>query len=134
MGILRKLMPARELGSDEARYPTVANIDEIGTPVSFKYNGKFHTVRSPNNDEYNELAFVWNKLVRVQKDEIKLTRMEILKIYHQFFSVLCDSITFENVSEMTHAQLGAINKVFQDQISGGVSSGTGSTEKKNLNL
>jgi hypothetical protein len=107
--ILDKLMHP-DLAKESIHGPVeiVTDLDRlISNGVGFKWNGKVHVIKPMKNRTFLLMLNELGKMDQLNKSGIRDQR-EIVRAYARLFAVVCDTISFRDVEEMTQAQIRAL--------------------------
>lgn len=98
----------------------VADLDAMASePFAFRLHGKNHVVKPIQLEEFlkytNAYAQLWNKL----DDKVKkITDEQLLDMYVDLFTSVCDTIKKDDVKKMSQAQIGALFQLISDAVTG----------------
>lgn len=89
----------------------------IETSVVFCFQGKDHKLQPINNTMFftcmNQMAKIW-----VMAEENKITPKKFLDEFYALIKPLCTTISKNDISNMTQAQVGALYQLICDQVTG----------------
>lgn len=122
----KKLKPTRQRYT-EAATQSVADLDALLVePVSFKLHGKMHTINPLSVEQFMLLSSALVEIVDLQKKE-GLTSDELIERYYGLVTSVCDTVTKDDIREMSQQQVSALFNLIIETITGKLF-----VEKKNL--
>ena len=89
----------------------------ISKPIAFLYQGKKHLIKPITTEVFFKIT---NALARMSsmKDKKDLTEKELVQMYVDCFSSVCETIGAKEVEGMTNAQCGALLQAILDCVNG----------------
>lgn len=116
-----KLWPTRTKYSAEP----LTDLDAIiAESVSFRFSGKIHTLRPISLEEFLKFTNAQAKLLfKLKNLEHKVTVDELVMLYHNVISSVCDSITEDDIRRMEQVQVAALYQLVIDLVTGQVRPG-----------
>lgn len=114
-----KLWPARSKFKD---LEPVADLDAIvAEPVTFRYQGKIHSVKPIRLDEFLKFTNAQSKLMEELKgEENRMTPRQLAERYHSVVNAVCDTLTIDDILTMEQAQVAALYQLVIDMVTGQV--------------
>lgn len=120
MGLF-SLKPARTQYTAED-VKVVADLDAlIAQPVGFKLNGKTHVIKPVTTEQFFNLITKLEQLDTLKRKiaaTSDIDENEFVKAYHEVFSVACDTMTKDDLYQMTHAQRAALLQIILQAVGG----------------
>lgn len=132
--------PARNQSSWKEGVGIVADLDAlIDEPIRFKLHGKVHTIKPISSQSFlvftNNLAKLWDL-----REKNQVTPEELITKYFDLMSSVCETITVQDIKDMTQPQIASLFQLVLDAVSGKaqakakeMASKMTETEKKTLN-
>lgn len=125
-GLFQKLRPTRQKYLESATN-SVADLDAmLVEPVSFKLHGKTHVIKPLNVEQFMILSVALVDIMELQKQQ-NISPETLIEKYYALISSACDSITKQDIREMSQQQVSALFNIVIETITGKVF-----TEKKTL--
>jgi len=122
MKSLFKLLPTRQKALDQEGDGVtniVADIDAIEVnPVAFKWNGKAHYLRPVSTKEYLKIAEIFVRMDNLNKNQSEYSVNDLVDVYSELISSLCNTITKKDVLSMTQVQVAAIIQLIIEHVTG----------------
>lgn len=110
-----KFWPARQKHKAEL----IADLDAlVSLPVSFILHGKEHVIKPVALEEFLKYTNAYAQLWNSQDENKKLSNDQLIEIYENLFSSVCETITKEDIKKMTQAQVGALFQLISDTVTG----------------
>jgi len=111
----------------------VADLDAIiADPIPFRFKGKIHYIKPIELGEFMKFANAQVELSKSSEVDSLLTAEMLAKRYHKVVSSVCDSISLDDIMEMSQAQIAALYQLVVDAITGQVE--TGDVKKKRMRI
>jgi len=112
MGLLKTLRPARQEASADTRI--VVDLDRLAAePIGFRFKGRVHTIKPITTERFLVAMNEWAELMALEK-QTKLDQQKVIDRFVNIFAAVCDTITRQDVLDMTLAQRGALlQQVFE---------------------
>lgn len=120
MGVLSHLMPARKKEFESTK--VVADLDKmVAQRVAFKWNGRTHFINPISTESY--LKFVdasanITKCFQQIQDGVPINKHDLYKQYGEIFHLVCETISVEQVYDMTQHQVAALMGLITECVSG----------------
>lgn len=132
---MKKFWPTRQAHRNRDIEP-VTDLDAlIAEPVPFRYNGKIHNIKPIALDEFLKFTNAQANLMdAIKKDDVKLTADDLAGRYHSVISSLCDTISLDDVRNMSQPQVAALYQLVIDQVTGQVNTGDGKKKRMKIPL
>jgi len=125
-GLFQKLRPARQKYTESATN-AVADLDAmLVEPVSFKLHNKIHLLRPLNVEQFMVLSMALVDIVELQKKQ-SISPDELVDKYYALVSSACDTVSKNDIRDMSQQQVSALFNLIIETITGKVFS-----EKKSL--
>ncbi len=124
-----KKKPTR-VSSEDIR--VVTDLDRlVSESVGFRWNGKVHLIKPMSTEVF---LFVLKDLARMDAIYKSKIRDEdtILRTYASLFQNVCDTISYDDVLKMSHAQITALFREIMDCVKGKAQSDE--SQKKTLQM
>jgi len=115
-----KLFTTRQLGQKDVKEEPliVADLDQIiCEPVAFKFGGKAHYLKPVSTKEFLKVTEVFAKMEKLGKEN-KYTVEELVDVYADLISSLCDTIGKKELLTMSQIQVGALFQLILDHVTG----------------
>lgn len=115
MGLFN-LKPSRSQALENARL--IADLDAlVAEPVSFRFGGQTHLIKPIDAETAAKFELArWHMMQEFKKPD--LTHDEIMGLTTAPLSMVCPSITVEDVKKMNRIQIAALFKLIVEQIVG----------------
>jgi len=113
---LFNLRTGRKLDGPEA--VVVSDLDAmIAQPIAFRLHGKIHHLNPITVKEFFAYS---NALLSVEKlkEQKVLSDEEMVGLYYGLIHSVCDTITKEDIKDMTHAQAAALLELVVKHVTG----------------
>lgn len=112
----------------------VSDLDKmIAEPIAFRLHGKVHKIKPVSVSEFFKYTNALAALTRL-KDKDAFTANDILVRYYDLIAAVCDTITYKDVEQMTHAQIAALFSIVIEAVTGKAHASNDEDEKKNLKM
>lgn len=107
----------------------------VSEAIAFKIHGKVHTLNPVTVQEFLNFSYALTHAQSLQAQTV-VSPEELIDVYFQVFASVCNTITKEDVKDMTQAQIAALFQLIVDSIMGKVQGESGEVfqaeKKKNL--
>jgi hypothetical protein len=108
----------------------VSDLDAlIAAPVPFKFNGKVHVINPISVVEFYKYINALSGIMNLNQDSVTVD--EMIDKYYALFGAICDTITRNDISSMTQAQVTALFQLTVDSIMGKSQTDHYDIQKKN---
>ena len=114
--MLYKFKPTRNAQLENAE--VITDLDAlISKPIAFMFQSKKHLIKPITTETFFKItnALAAMAAIKNQKD---ITKDELIKLYVDCFSAVCDTIGPKEVDGMTSAQCGALLQAILDCVNG----------------
>lgn len=101
-------------------FVVVTNLDAIKTrTIGFRFNGKIHKIKPLSIEKYAEATAAMAAIgeLIMSKKRIK-SEAQLLDAYQAIFSVICPSVTRDDLENMSVQQIGALYNTVLEHIMG----------------
>ena len=96
----------------------VSDLDAmIAQPIAFRLQGKIHHLNPITVKEFFAYSNALLSIERLKEREV-LKDEDMVNVYHGVIHSVCDSITKDDIKNMTHAQAAALLKLIIDHVTG----------------
>ena len=121
MGIISKLMPARSANEEPVKI--ISDLDSlISRRIGVKFQGKVLEIEPVDTQSFIRIAqasFEFHKLLHDKEmNNVEVTQDQIYRAYYKFISILCPSISMDEIKSMKVQQLSALMQTIVAHISG----------------
>lgn len=124
--------PIRDKKIDDAN--CIADLDAlISKPIAIRWEGHAHYIKPIDLQTWLQASNSLNKAI-IAFNKKQITEDELLDLYGEIFSSVCDTIGAKEVRRMTQAQCGAMLQLVVDTVAGRAHTlpSTEDSQKKNL--
>lgn len=134
MGVLQKLMPARDAQASTVKI--IADLDSlVSQRIGFRFAGKDFVVEPVSTGSFIRISQTMAEFqeLLLKKDDASagVTEARIYEAYYRWISVLCPAISLRDIQAMKIVQLHALMNLMIRHITGQTQEPTPDLEKKN---
>lgn len=110
-----KLWPSR---TQKQKSDLVADLDALlDESIGFRLHGKDHDIRPISAKEFFKFTNAYARLSELSETK-EIPAEKLIEGYYEVFSSVCDTITLEDVKQMSLAQVGALFQLIIETVSG----------------
>jgi hypothetical protein len=99
----------------------VADLDVIDVkPVAFRFNGETHLLKPVTTKEFLKASESFAKMDAMSKSDNQVPIEEVIDVYADLISSLCDTVNRDDILNMSQAQVAALLQLIIDHVTGRV--------------
>jgi hypothetical protein len=111
----------------------IADLDRlISDPVMFKFRGKRHFIKPISTEVFLAVLTDLARVHEIQRLRLKVDEGTMTKVMAKLFMDVCETLTYDDVAEMTYAQRASLFQNIIEIVKGSASEGSQAQKKSPL--
>lgn len=109
----------------------IADLDRlVSEPVGFRYAGKVHRIKPMSTEVFLSVLRDLARVHEIQRLKIQVDEGTMTKVMAALFMDVCDTLTYDDIAEMTYAQRTSLFANIIDIVKGSTKDEGGQAQKK----